>query len=169
VFQTAFLFVATTEILHRARCISSQLRFSVAKMDASRKHSATLVSSFLTLAIEQMCVEWSDKKRSIRKTMAATNEKSDAIDHDERCAKGFIALRWLSQTRARLRLIRARLTAVKPTQKRPWNVPLTREFTTDHSARARFSRSMSTVSRLPFPRLHWNQRGIFSLCPHEIR
>lgn len=51
--------------------------------------------------------------------MPATNAKSDAIDRDERCAKGFIALKWLSRTRARLRLFRARLTAIKPTQKRP--------------------------------------------------
>lgn len=89
-------------------------------MDASRKRSATLlsVSLSISLVIEQTCVEWlqcRDKKiKKTRKTMATT--KSDGIDRDERCAKGFIALRWLSRMRAhvRLRLIWARLTAVKP-------------------------------------------------------
>jgi len=70
-----------------------------------------------------------------------------------------IALRWLS----RLRLIQARLIAVKTAQKRskPWNVPLAREFTTGHSARVGFSRRVVGCA----PRFLRDQRGVLASYP----
>lgn len=113
VFQTAFLFARSNHwnfIPHSVYFFAiTILRCENGRVSQTFNDVSVFLS--LSLAIERA---WSGhdvasskkaKKENVRKTMAAANKKSDTIDHDERCTKGFIALRWLSQTQVRLRLI----------------------------------------------------------------